>query len=173
MIDWDNLPWERCNNVELSKFTGAPTSTVRIHRPKDIPCPGRYSWAVRNRDLMGVLPDREVAEIVKRSERQVWEVRNKWGIPPCHPSSKVVGPRKPLLPEHEVLLGTMNDRDLAKLSGVSHTTIYNRRTKLGIPPVNIRKMSKKKRKELLKERYASRHQLGRTADERSRLPDLR
>jgi len=139
MVDWKSLPWALCNNVEISKYTGQSVSTVRNHRPKHIPNPGHWAWAERNKDMFGVLPDKEVAEIVHRSERQVWEARKRYNVPSSDPRTQI--DRVEFKDEWVPLLGTKHDRTLATQLGCSSWQIWNERRKRNIKPFYMMKQA--------------------------------
>lgn len=86
-------------------------------------------------DLLGVVPDKEVAEQAGVSVRTVASFRARHGIPayagPRRPAT--VSRRRSRIDPFEDLLGQVPDRVIAERAGVSLNAVRNYRVKRGIP----------------------------------------
>lgn len=90
-----------------------------------------------NRDLLGTLPDRQVAERLGVSMRTVAGYRARFNIPGFSGNwAEVEGApkRTSKLDAYQHLVGTMSDRALAEMTGVSLNASRNYRIRIGVSP---------------------------------------
>ncbi|MDI6793825.1 MAG: hypothetical protein QME81_13335 [bacterium] len=85
------------------------------------------SWTAEEINLLGTMPDRQVAQIIGRSETAVNSCRLRRQIPGWGTTDKQWTKRE------EKLLGTKPDRVAAQLLGVPTKIVEDRRRMLNIP----------------------------------------
>ncbi len=97
-------------------------------------------------DIVGVKPDREVAEQLGMTAENVRAWRNRRGIPagwrseePAPKKGKSGGrsSRTSVIDKYEHLLGVVPDQTIAHFSGLKVATVGKARAKRGVPPVAV------------------------------------
>ena len=145
--DWKNigLPrWYDCklgkmNDQRLADLVGTSKPVIRYRRQLF----GITVWTAKQaiepyRHLLAIESDRRVARLCGVSPHCVATYRRSLGLkakPGPAPGTKVkkFPANHPLRP-YKALLGLVHDRDVAKLAGVSRTTVRNWREDFGLQP---------------------------------------
>src|ERR1019366_9772042 len=91
------------------------------------PYPPSRPWTPAEHQLLGTLPDSQLAAQLGRSWWAVAKRRFRYQVPPFGPKFK------PWPPAHLRLLGKIADAEVSLRSGRSKTAVQTKRRKLGIP----------------------------------------
>jgi len=100
-----------------------PARTVRS-RPRRPVNPDARAWTADENRLLGTMPDRTLAQQLKRTIGAVRARRRMLGLPP-------VVSAKPWLPEHLALLGKVSDRIASQITGHPISSVRAKRIGLG------------------------------------------
>jgi len=100
-----------------------------------------YEWNNLDKDpnvapLLGTMPDPQLAEKLGIKEHRIRQARNKLGIPAFYEEMYIYGE---WTPENLAKLGKMSDNALAKLMGISSSSVSKKRQSLEIAPLGIKK----------------------------------
>ena len=94
--------------------------------------PNRFPWPPELAELLGQIPDHELARKAGVHAKTVAKERKGRGIPPC----KVARPSAEWTPEMIAKLGTDSDKCVADELGLHVATVNRKRRILGISPAD-------------------------------------